>query len=180
MKEVPPRNIRSRSNLPSSGRFFQLSPRKPTNCLLFGWIGNLTYWQEGVKQNLPTFSAENRLTLLQEVQADQSIKICSWRPINAFVWPFPFLVIYGCCVTWWFIARVQAYFLSPLTCSHCHVNCECHIKLALKSDKSTENLIVQLVTFFPSHAYFQNPWPVGWLFHTAWFHILASLVIKRQ
>ena len=56
----------------------------------------------------------------------------------------------GCCVTWWFIARVQAYFLSPLTCSPCHVNCECHIKLALKSNKSTENLSVVIVTFFPS------------------------------
>ena len=72
-------------------------------------------------------------------------------------------------VTWWFIARAQAYFLSPLTCSPCHVNCECHIKLALKSDKSTVNLSILIVIVFPSHGYFQKPWPLGWLFHTAWF-----------
>ena len=51
----------------------------------------------------------------------QSIKICSWRPINAFVWPFPFLVIYGCCVTWWFIATGASLLfiatdLQPLSC----------------------------------------------------------------
>ena len=167
MKEVSSRNIRSIFDGPSWA-FVQLDLRKPAIYILFGWVGNLTNFCR-------RFEAEPS-SLLCRVPPDsssggasyQSIKISSssWRPINAFVWPFPFLVITGCCVTWWFIARVQAYFLSPLTCSPCHVNCECHIKLAPKSDKSTENLSVFIVTFFPSHAYFQNPWPVEW-FHTA-------------
>ena len=122
MKEVPPRYIRSISNLPSFGRLFNsVLENQPTAF----YLGGLGIWLIDKKVSSGTCPPPLQRTAWTSSggASYQSIKISSssWRPINAFVWPFPFSVISGCCVTWWFIATGASLLfiatdLQPLSC----------------------------------------------------------------
>ena len=157
MKEVPPRNICSISNLPSSGRLFNSVLEHQPTAFYFGGLGiwlidkkvlsgtcppplQRTAWLFFRRCKLPKYK-----DFLQLMEANKCI--CMTISFFGHLWLLCYVVVYSKGASLLFIATD----LQPLSC-------ELWMSYQAGSKKWQINRkpSVHIVTFFPSHAYFKT------------------------